>query len=270
MFGKGPKDRKVIGQVVYDNYGVGEDGFSVSSCQFSLHYFFQDERLLNAFVRNLAECTKLNGYFIGTCYDGNKIFDILKDKQHEESIIIMNGSERQFEITKMYTQTGFSPDETSLGYGINVFQDSIGNTHHEYLVNFEYFTRVMENYGFVPLTTEEAKNVGLPNGIGNFEDIFLQMENEVKMNDKLKYEYKRSMYMTNKEKQVSFLNSYFVYRKVRNVNSEKLEKNSLKKDEDVIEIKPSPNALPKPPEEEPQKKIIIKRKKKYKYPNKLF
>ena len=137
---------------------------------------------------------------------------------------------------------------------------------HEYLVNFEYFTRVMENYGFVPLTTEEAKNVGLPNGIGNFEDIFLQMENEVKMNDKLKYEYKRSMYMTNKEKQVSFLNSYFVYRKVRNVNSEKLEKNSLKKDEAVIEIKPSPNALPKPPEEEPQKKIIIKRKKKIQIP----
>jgi len=268
LFGKGPKDPKVIGQVVYDNYGVGEDGFTVSSCQFSLHYFFQDERSLNAFARNLAECTKLNGYFIGTCYDGKKIFDMLKDNQKEESIIIMNGSERQFEITKLYSQTGFSPDETSLGYGINVFQDSIGNTHHEYLVNFEYFTRVMENYGFVPLTMEEANNAGLPNGIGNFEELFRQMENEVKVNDKLKYEYKRGIHMTHKEKQVSFLNNYFVYRKVRNVSAEKLEKNTLKKDVEEIEIKPSPEPLPKTAEkqEEPPKKIIIKRKKKVQIP----
>ena len=107
LFGVGPKDPKVIGQNVYNNYGIGEDGYSISSCQFSLHYFFKDLRLLNGFIRNLAECTKLNGYFIGTCYDGKKIFEMLKDKEKDESIILMNGSEKQFEITKMYSQTVF-------------------------------------------------------------------------------------------------------------------------------------------------------------------
>ena len=85
------------------------------------------------------------------------------------------------------------------------------------------------------------------------------MENEVKVNDKLKYEYKRGIHMTHKEKQVSFLNNYFVYRKVRNVGAEKLEKNTLKKDVEEIEIKPSPKTAEK---EEPPKKMIIKRKKK--------
>ena len=259
LFGVGPKDPKVIGQNVYNNYGIGEDGYSISSCQFSLHYFFKDLRLLNGFIRNLAECTKLNGYFIGTCYDGKKIFEMLKDKEKDESIILMNGSEKQFEITKMYSQTGFPDDENSLGYSINVFQDSIGAVHNEFLVNFDYFVRIMEDYGFVPLTSEEALNIGLPDGIGNFEELFKQMENEVKINGKLKLEYKKSMFMTSKEKQVSFMNNFFVFRKMRNVAAEKLEKNMLTKNVEDEEIKPINE---EGNEEKKEKKVLIKRKKK--------
>lgn len=255
LFGVGPKDPKVIGDIAYNNYGIGEEGFNISSCQFSLHYFFKDQRLLNGFVRNLAECTKLNGYFIGTCYDGKKIFEMLQDKEKDESVLIMNGSEKQFEITKLYSQTGFPDDEDSLGYNINVFQDSIGAVHNEYLVNFEYFKRIMENYGFVILNKEQAEPLGLPNGVGNFEDLFKQMENEVKINNKLKLEYKKSMYMTTKEKQVSYLNNYFVFRKMTNVSAEKLEKNNLTKNIDETEIKPIEE-----PQEQP-KKVLIKRKK---------
>ena len=63
------------------------------------------------------------------------------------------------------------------------------------------------------------------------------------------------MYMTTKEKQVSFLNNYFVFRKMTNVSAEKLEKNNLTKNVDEEEIKPVEE-----PEEKP-KKILIKRKK---------
>lgn len=30
----------------------------------------------------------------------------------------------------------------------------------------------MENYGFVILNKEQAEPLGLPNGLGNFEDLF--------------------------------------------------------------------------------------------------
>ena len=113
----------------------------------------------------------------------------------------------------------------------------------------------MEDYGFVPLTSEEALNIGLPDGIGNFEELFKQMENEVKINAKLKLEYKKSMFMTSKEKQVSFMNNFFVFRKMRNVAAEKLEKNMLTKNVEDEEIKPIN-------EEKKEKKVLIKRKKK--------
>ena len=38
-------------------------------------------RLLHNFLTNIAECTKLGGYFIGTSYDGRKIWNILQHKK---------------------------------------------------------------------------------------------------------------------------------------------------------------------------------------------
>ena len=53
-----------------------------------------------------------------------------------------------YEITKQYNDTGFPEDETSLGYSIDVYQESINKVFREYLVNFKYLQRILENYGF--------------------------------------------------------------------------------------------------------------------------
>ena len=46
---------------------------NVSSIQFALHYMFENTETLHNFLdMNIAECTKLGGYFIGTSYDGKK------------------------------------------------------------------------------------------------------------------------------------------------------------------------------------------------------
>ena len=90
IFGKGPKDPSTLGSAVYKRYGDGQDGFNIVSSQFTMHYFFETLETLHNFIRNLAECTKLNGYFIGTCYDGDKVFNLLSDKQKNESFRILN------------------------------------------------------------------------------------------------------------------------------------------------------------------------------------
>ena len=46
---------------------------------------FENKRTFYNFIRNVAECTKLNGYFIATCYDGRTIFNKLKQKSEGES-----------------------------------------------------------------------------------------------------------------------------------------------------------------------------------------
>jgi hypothetical protein len=49
---------------------------------------FENIKTLHNFLRNIAECTKLGGYFIGTSYDGRTIFNKLNNKKQGESIDI--------------------------------------------------------------------------------------------------------------------------------------------------------------------------------------
>ena len=88
VFGEGPKDEKLLVKGVYKNYGIGKSGFNVSSIQFAIHYVFENILTLNNFLKNVAECTKLNGYFIGTSYAGETIFRIkTKIKANQLSLI---------------------------------------------------------------------------------------------------------------------------------------------------------------------------------------
>jgi hypothetical protein len=250
IFGNGPKDSKMLGPGVYKQYGVASDGFNISSCQFALHYFFDNRATLHRFVRNLAECTKLNGYFVGTCYDGQTVFNILRNKNEGESMLIMNGSDKKFELTKMYSQTGFQDDDTSIGYAINVFQDTIGKTFREYLVNFNYFIRIMEDYGFVVISKDEANQKGLPNGTGLFEELFNDMQAETRYAPRRKNDYKNAHLMTDDEKQISYMNRYFVFTKVRNVDGTNIYKNLTHKTAEELDVKTDPE------------RVIIRRKSK--------
>lgn len=224
IFGNGPKDSQLLGKGVYNQYGIGEQGFQISSCQFAMHYFFENKDTLYEFVRNLSECTKVDGYFIGTCYDGRTVFNMLKNKEEGESIPIIKDGRKIYEITKMYNKTGFPDDEQSLGYNISIYQESINKTFVEYLVNFDYFIREMENYGFVIVPTEDATHINLPSGTGMFSDLFKQMEDEIEKNPNMKNDVGQALYMTPEEKRISFMNRYFVFKKVRNVNMTNKEK----------------------------------------------
>jgi hypothetical protein len=236
VFGNGPKDAKFLGEGVYRRYGVGHDGFNISSCQFALHYFLESNASLHRFIRNLAECTKRNGYFIGTCFDGKTIFKLLEDKDEGGSFTIMNDEKKIFELTKMYSQTGFPDDETCVGYPINVYQETIGKTFREYLVNFDYLMRIMEDYGFVLVNKEKAIPMGLPNGSGLFGDMFRNMESETKNDNRKFADYKNAHLMTVDEKQISFMNRYFVFQKLRDVNAEKIGKLVAHKTVDELEL----------------------------------
>jgi len=236
VFGNGPKDLMLLGKGVYQQYGVGESGFQVSSCQFAMHYFFENKQTFHQFLRNLAECTKLNGYFVGTCYDGKTVFEELRYKKRGESVAYFKEDRKIYELTKEYDQTGFPEDDMSLGYAIHVYQESINQVFREYLVNFEYFTRIMEDYGFVLASKEEMQRNDLPNNTGLFSELFLHMQNEVKQNPRKKDDYRSALQMSSEEKRISFMNRYFVFKKVRHVDAKKMAEVILKQNEMVERI----------------------------------
>jgi hypothetical protein len=174
-------------------------------------------------MKNIAECTKQNGYFIGTCYDGKLVFNELKKIKTGESIKIVEDGRKIWEITKGYGGDTFDDDSSSIGYRIDVFQESINQTISEYLVNFDYFNRVMSAYGFEIISREEAKDLRLPEGSGLFSELFLNMLDEITKNKFKAKDYDQAPFMTASEKKISFLNRYFVYKKIRTVNTENVE-----------------------------------------------
>jgi hypothetical protein len=222
VFGNGPKDLTMLGKGVYNQYGVAEQGFNISSCQFAIHYFFENKIPFHQFLRNISECTKVGGHFIGTCYDGRTVFNLLQNKNNGESMTIIKNERKIYEVTKRYDQTGFPDDEMSLGYSIDVYQESINQTFREYLVNFDYYQRVMEDYGFVLITKEEAAGMNLPDSTGLFSEMYAQMQLEIKHNPRRSSEYGMAPHMSSEEKRISFMNRYFVFKKVRSVDAKKV------------------------------------------------
>ena len=65
--------------------------------------------------------------------------------------------------------------------------------------------------------------MGLPEGSGLFSELFINMIDEIKRNKFKATLFGEAPNMTTIEKKISFLNRYFVYKKVREVNIDKLQ-----------------------------------------------
>ena len=215
VIGRGSNDPSLIGKGVHKNYGKGKEGFNITSCQFALHYFFEDITSLKGFIRNVSENTKVGGYFIGTCYDGSLIFNKLRQLQKGDVYNVSKEATTILEITKQYEETEFNNDSSCLGYAVEVLQETINVKWKEYLVNFNYLVRVMENFGFTLLTSQELKDINMPNSIGNFSELFDKM----KLDKKNQHHYGEAINMSSEEREISFLNKYFIFKKNKNVDT---------------------------------------------------
>ena len=265
IFGEGAKNEIVLGKGVYNNYGIAHNGFNISSIQFALHYMFENKSILNEFLKNVNQCTALEGYFIGTCYDGNKVFNLLNGIEMNKSISLIKNDKKIWEVTKKYSNEFYEDDESCIGYAIDVYQETINKTFREYLVNFKYLTRLLENYGFVLLSKEEIKTLDLPGSIGYFDELFAYMELEFKKDKRLRNKIGNALNMSKEEKQISFLNKYFIFKKVRNITTENvvpLEKPDPKTEkvylEKFNEIDETLNVVEKKSAEEKSKKLAEK------------
>jgi hypothetical protein len=197
---------------------------------------FQNVTTLHSFLRNIVECTKLGGYFIGTSYDGKTIFNKLNKIIQGESIDIYEKGKKIWQIKKEYSSNTFLDDETCVGYKIDVYQESINQLIPEYLVNYEYLNRIMEDYGFIKISSEESKKIGLPESSGMFIELYNLMMNEINRIPSRKNDYGEALYMNAYEKDISFLNRYFVYKKIRTVNAEKISQSFISQSLEQLQL----------------------------------
>ena len=203
--------------------GNANNQFEICSIQFALHYYFKDIETLRGVLNNISENTKVGGYFIGTCFDGKTLFKRLKSLKKGESIEGNIERNRIWKIKKDYENKTFPDNISSIGYPIWVYMETINQMFKEYLVNFDLLIILMKEYGFElesdeNLTEYKIKSTGL------FSDLFKNMINSGK-------EYKDASKMTEKEKEISFINRYFIFKKVSKdkISDKKVDKKIKKK-----------------------------------------
>jgi SAM-dependent methyltransferase len=260
VFGLNALDKN-LGPAVKRQYAKGDPGFDVSSCQFAVHYMFENKHTFYNFMRNVAECTKEGGYFVGTCYDGKSVFNKLKMKAQGDGDAIYHNERKVWSLTKDYDAVSFEDNITSLGYKISVYQESINQTISEYLVNFDFLVETMSNYGFRLLPRDDAKKIGLPEGSGLFIEMYNKMMDEIRKFPKTEKEYGMAPSMMDYEKRISFLNRYFVFQKTATRNVEKLTKSILEHVPHEFEFEDRHSAIAEKAVKETKEKIKPKVKK---------
>ena len=210
--------------------GLCKKGFDIISSQFSIHYYFKDELTLRTYIQNISENIKKGGFFIGTCYDGMKVFQILdKNEGHIEMMDEFNN--KVYSITKKYELDDFNYSKDNIeklfGQKIDVYMNSIGQTITEYLVNFEMFIEMMKEYDLVLAKPDVKKefmgffdNVDLSytDGLGGFEKMIDNLEALYSKDLSLKQYFPEAFGLLKESnkllRDLSSLNNWFIFQKV--------------------------------------------------------
>lgn len=166
--------------------------FDVVSSQFVIHYMFKNELSLRTYFQNVVDNLIVGGYFVGSTFDGAKVHALLKRKSFVEGKTAKDGL--IWKITKAYGSKGFPEDKANLGMEIDVLVTSIGISHKEYLVNLPYMVKIANEYGL-----DLVKMV-------SFSELWAEVKGPLESTVKQ---------MTDEEKQFSFLNTAFVFRKTK-------------------------------------------------------
>lgn len=179
-------------------------GADCISCMFAIHYFFETPAKLNGFLENLSQTLKVGGYFIGCCFDGQKVFDLLRETPMGSSRSGQEGTTTLWEITKQYEAEDIPEGDEGLGLGVDVNFISIGMPHREYLVPFKLLEDKMRLIGCELLTGDELKEVGMVNSSATF-DVSWEMAKKKGTTFK----------MIDPVKQFSFMNRWFIFKRKR-------------------------------------------------------
>jgi hypothetical protein len=204
---------KYIQTVMAGSFRAGAD---VAACMFALHYFFESPAMLDGFMKNLSETVKIGGLFIGCCFDGDKVFNMLRTVEKNHSKVGKLEDTPIWTITKEYDKEELTADDDSIGLPINVEFISIGAPHKEYLVPFELLKKKLKAIGFELLDKKDLDELGLKNSTNTFDVSHGMAQRE-----------KKVYTMADTIKEFSFLNRWFIFKRMGEVGVSDIPKITL-------------------------------------------
>ena len=180
--------------------GLASRGFSMVSCQFAIHYFFETAIKLDGFLDNVASNLKSGGVFITTFMDGERVHDLLQQNNGLAEGRKLNGRIPVWAIVKRYDT--FATNDTNVyGKRVDVFLENTAKLIPEFLVHTPTLIRKMDERG---LTLEASELFS-----HNFNEI---LQNPEEATGDL-YANVKALEKDEVQKQFSFLNRWMVFKK---------------------------------------------------------
>lgn len=199
---------RTIPPYLRDYVGRATRGFSLISCMFAIHYFFETEEKLDGFFHNVAHNLRTGGYFITTFMDGIRVHELLHNSNNKTLGIAegrkLNDMIPVWAIIKRYAEFG---ENNYYGKPVDVFLENINKLIPEYLVHF-------------PTLVEKAKKYNLEvEDTGMFGDTYSTILSKVDRTlpfTKLSHVEKAVLTLENDpiQTQFSFLNRWVIFKKV--------------------------------------------------------
>lgn len=132
--------KKIINSVQRIGIPIGD--IDVVLCNFAIHYIATTSQNLRNFVQIVRNLLKPGGYFIFTCFNGEKIFELLKEKNEWN---IRDGEVLKYSIKKKYTSSNFE----LFGQKVDVILPfSRGQYYEESLINISNIISVFKTNKF--------------------------------------------------------------------------------------------------------------------------
>ena len=176
-----------------NKYLISKNQFDIVSSQFSLSYFWENDVMIKTLLQNVNDSLKIGGFFVGTCFNGKRVMEILEGKKET---VKLNKDKLIWSVKKLYR--GFKYNSTKPNYNkkIEVFISSFGKSITENIINIDYFIKLCSDYKL-----ELVKNE-------TFESLYDEMGKNKNKNFKNIHTS-----MTDSEKEFSFLNDIFIFKK---------------------------------------------------------
>lgn len=154
-----------------------EQKFNIVSCQFAIHYFFRTEETLDTFIKIVSSYLEKDGFFIGTTMNGNKLMTLEKKIGND-----------LFNIEKVTEELDYgSKYLVSLGKEGDKEHYFVDRVSEEYIVNIDVLKKMCEKYGMMFIGTTDFEKW---------------------------YEIFGKDLLSEEEKEFSFLNFSFVFKKI--------------------------------------------------------
>lgn len=132
-----------------EKFNVSKESVDIIICNFAIHYIISQESDLINLIQLLNYYLKPNGRFIFTCFNGQKIFNLLNNSNEWN---LYENEFLKYSIKKLYN----SNDKlNNTGQKIDVLLPFSNNKYYsEYLINLDYVTNIFNDNNFVTEISE--------------------------------------------------------------------------------------------------------------------